>query len=162
LQEEIENRTVNLAITTTRLGARAILSGLRMYLAHHDRVKNAKRLAKPDHIQGEQTVKELIGQNQGVTSIPLDDFRIKDFSRAAQKYGVDFAVVKDKSEIPAKYTVFFKARDTDALTAIMKDLTAKQLNKEKTPSLLKQLHKLVEKAATIPAKAHHQEQEHSL
>ena len=75
---------------------------------------------------------------------------------------MDFAVVKDKSEIPAKYTVFFKARDTDALTAIMKDLTAKQLNKEKTPSLLKQLHKLVEKAATIPAKAHHQEQEHSL
>ena len=159
MQEEIENRTVNLAITTTRLGARAILSGLRMYLAHHDRVKNAKRLAKPDHIQGEQTVKELIGQNQGVTSIPLDDIRIRDFSQAAKKYGVDFAVTKDKTVTPPRYVVFFKARDTDALKQILGELTQKQLNEKERPSLIKQLAKIKDMVKTIPSKARRHEQE---
>ena len=32
MQEEVENRTVNLAVTTTRMTARAILSGIRTYL----------------------------------------------------------------------------------------------------------------------------------
>ena len=39
MQEEVENRSVNLAITTTRMTARAILSGIRTYLYYHNRNK---------------------------------------------------------------------------------------------------------------------------
>ena len=39
MQEEVENRTVNLAITTTKLSARAIIAGIKKYLAHR---KNKK------------------------------------------------------------------------------------------------------------------------
>ena len=39
-----------------------------------------------------------------------------DFQKIAKKYGVDFAVVKDKNVNPPVYTIFFKAKDMDAVT----------------------------------------------
>ncbi len=108
------------------------------------------------------TVKQLIGQNQGVTSIPLNDERISDFQRMARKYGVDYAVTKDSSVTPARYMIFFKARDTDALTAIIKDYTEQQLSRKEHPSLLKQLQKLKAIAAALPGRVRNKEQEHAL
>jgi hypothetical protein len=67
-----------------------------MYLRHRDLKKSRNQQTKDDHPHGEQTVKDLIGQNQGVTSIPLDDIRIRDFSQAARKYGV--ALCCDKGQ----------------------------------------------------------------
>ena len=61
MQEEVENRTVNLAITTTRLSARTIVTGIRMYLNHRNNVSRQKVV---QGIHGKQSVKELIGQNR--------------------------------------------------------------------------------------------------
>lgn len=47
----------------------------------------------------------------------------------AKKYGVDFAVVRDREKSPPVYTVFFKAKDTDAVTRILQDYSAKQIKK---------------------------------
>ncbi len=86
---------------------------------------------------GKQSAKQLVGQDQGVTNIEITDKNIKDFERIARKYGVDFALKKDKTgEIP-KYLVFFKARDADALTAAFKEYTAKTDRKKERPSVLK-------------------------
>lgn len=161
MQEEVENRTVNLAISTTRLSARTIVAGIRMYL-QHQRNAAAKKPTKVEGVHGKQTVKELIGQNQGVSRMPLGDASIRDFEREARKYGVDFAVTKDKSVHPPQYTVFFKARDNDALQQIADSLMAKQLNAEKKPSIVKQLEKLKALVASLPSKVRHKEQEHSL
>ena len=162
MQEEIENRTVNLAVTTTRLSGRLLMDALRMYLRHRDLKKSKNQKATDDHVHGEQTVKELIGQNQGVSRMPLGDASIREFEREARKYGVDFAVTKDKSVHPPQYTVFFKARDNDALQQIADSLMAKQLNAEKKPSIVKQLEKLKALVASLPSKVRHKEQEHSL
>lgn len=121
-----------------------------------------KKPAKVEGVHGKQTVKELIGQNQGVSRMPLGDASIRDFEREAKKYGVDFAVTKDKSVHPPQYTVFFKARDNDALQQIADSLMAKQLNAEKKPSIVKQLEKLKALVASLPSKVRHKEQEHSL
>ena len=43
MQEEVENRTVNLAISTTKLTGRTIIAGIRKYLQHREKVKNEKR-----------------------------------------------------------------------------------------------------------------------
>lgn len=161
MQEEVENRTVNLAISTSRLSARTIVAGIRMYL-QHQRNAAAKKPVKVEGVHGKQTVKELIGQNQGVSRMPLGDASIRDFEREAKKYGVDFAVTKDKSVHPPQYTVFFKARDNDALQQIADSLMAKQLNTEKKPSIVKQLEKLKALVASLPSKVRHKEQEHSL
>ena len=57
---------------------------------------------------GKQTVKQLIGQNQGVSNIEITDPSIKEFEKIARKYGVDYAVKKDRSSSPPKYLIFFK------------------------------------------------------
>ena len=114
MQEEVENRSVNLAITTTKLTARAICSGIRKYVQHRGKVKSRKAADKAAKkaapIRGKQTVKQLIGQNQGVSSVDIAKSGIKDFERIARRYGVDFAVTKDKSVQPPRYTIFFKAK----------------------------------------------------
>ena len=39
MQEEVENRTVNLAVTTTKLTARNVLAACMKYLRHRGQVK---------------------------------------------------------------------------------------------------------------------------
>ena len=117
MQEEVENRSVNLAITTTRMTARAILSGIRTYLYYHNR--NKANEIKDPYKHGKQSVKELIGQGQGVESIEVGDESLRTFNSIAKKYGVDFAIKKDKTVDSPHYVAFFKAKDADALQHIL-------------------------------------------
>ena len=55
-------------------------------------------------------MKQLLGQNQGATNVEIDKDGIRDFERLARKYGVDFAVRKDKSVDPPRYLVFVRSR----------------------------------------------------
>lgn len=141
MQEEVENRTVTLTVNTTKMTGRVLKEALRKYLAYKNAKKQGKayRDVKPT---GKQTVKQLVGQNQGVTNVEIEDKSIRDFERITRKYGVDYAIKKDKtSEIP-KYLVFFKARDGDALNAAMTEFANKKLKAKSKPSLLKKLRDL--------------------
>lgn len=149
MQEEVESRTVTLAISTTRMTANVLKSAISKYLAYRKEKKVEKARAGPVKPCGKQTVKQLVGQNEGVANIEITDRNIRDFDRVARKYGVDYALKKDKSgEIP-KYLVFFKARDGDALTAAFKEYTAKTERKKERPSVFQTLRRLKEQAATI-------------
>ena len=149
MQEEVESRTVTLAISTTRMTANVLKSAISKYLAYRKEKKVEKARAGPVKPCGKQTVKQLVGQNEGVANIEITDKNIRDFDRVARKYGVDYALKKDKSgEIP-KYLVFFKARDADALTAAFKEYTAKTERRKERPSVLQTLRRLKEQAATI-------------
>ena len=116
MQEEVESRTVNLAITTTKLTMRTIIHAGMMYLRHRKLVKDLKKDEVPS---GKQSVQELIGQKQGVSSIDIAKTDLRGFEGVARKYGVDYAIRKDASVDPPKYLVFFKAKDADALTAAL-------------------------------------------
>lgn len=136
MQEDIEHRSVTLAISTTKLTGRVLKAAITKFLAH----QRAKARASPDvRPKGKQTVKALVGQNQGVANIEIDDKNIKDFDRVARKYGVDYAVKKDRTTSPPKYLVFFKARDADALTAAFKEYTADTVKKRSRPSIIQKL-----------------------
>ena len=149
MQEEVENRTVTLAISTTRMTANVLKAAISKYLAYRKEKKTEKARAGPVKPCGKQSVKQLVGQDQGVANIEITDKNIKDFERIARKYGIDFALKKDKTgEIP-KYLVFFKARDGDALTAAFKEYTAKSDRKMERPSVLQKLRKFKEQAADI-------------
>lgn len=101
---------------------------------------------------GKQSVKDLIGQNQGVSNIDIARTDLKGFEGIARKYGIDYAIRKDKSVDPPKYLVFFKARDADAMTAAFNEYSAKTMNREKRPSVLKQLRSIAAKIAELPGK----------
>lgn len=165
MQEEVENRTVNLAISTTKLTGRTILNAYRLWKSHHNaaKAKNAAEMAKEDTTpHGKQTIQELIGQNQGVSSIDIQNTNIRDFEKIANKYGVDYAITRDKSVTPPKYIVFFKARDADALTAAFAEYSNQRLKAKDKPSVLKQLNKLKELVASIPSKVRNKSQERDL
>lgn len=150
MQEEVENRTVNLAISTTKLTARGIL---RLALRGLSYIKRKSRESAAKKPIGKQTIQQLIGQNQGVTNIDISKTDLKGFEKYARKYGVDYAITKDKSVLPPKYLVFFKARDADAMTAAFNAYSAEILAKNKRPSVLRTLHKLMDAVRDIPAKA---------
>ena len=160
MQEEVENRTINLAISTTKLTGRTIVAGIRKYLQHREKVKAQK--ARDTAVHGKQTVKQLLAQNQGATNVEIDKSGIKDFERLAKKYGVDFAVRKDKSVDPPRYLVFVRSKDADALDAICKEHQARALTKDKKPSVLAQLKKFKEIVAAIPKKVREKKQERDL
>lgn len=149
MQEEVENRTVNLAVTTTKLTARTVVSAALAYLRHREKVKGQKASEIPS---GKQSVKELIGQNQGVSNIDIAKTDLRGFEGIARKYGVDYAVRKDKSVDPPKYLVFFKARDADAMTAAFNEYSAKVMNRSRKPSVLKELKSIAAKLAELPGR----------
>ena len=55
---------------------------------------------------------------------------------------MDYAITKDQNVIPPKYTVFFKAKDADALTSAFEEFTNRKLKAKEKPSVLEQLNKL--------------------
>ena len=125
-----------LVINSAKLTGRLFIAAIRKFLEH-----NKNKTAVIPH--GKQTVKQLIGQNQGVTSIESNDPDIKAFDRVARKYGVDYAVKKVRDdEGKSKYIIFFKGRDNDAVTSAFKEYTAKSMEKEKKPSIQKKLQEM--------------------
>ena len=105
MQEEIEHKTVNLAISTTKLSARTLLRGMQFLLRQYD--KHAS--------QGKQSMKRLVRQNRGVTNVEIQKTGIKDFDRYAKRYHIDYSIQKDLSCKPPRYLIYFKAQDTDRL-----------------------------------------------
>lgn len=142
MQEEIENRTVTLIISAVKLTARELKAGMDKYLSEKKSKAMEKARAAPEKPSGKQTVRQLIGQNQGVSNIEITNSNIKGFDRVARKYGVDYAIKKDKTgEIP-RYLVFFKARDADALTAAFTEYTGKKAKAKEKPSVIQMLRAL--------------------
>ena len=156
LQEEVEQKTFNIVVSTTKLTARTILNAGRTALQQYQ----SKLLA--DKSSGKQSVRMLLRQNRGVSSVEIDKTNIKGFERYAKKYGIDYAIRKDTSEVPPRYLVFFKAPDAEAFHSAFKEYSASLLNKDKRPSVLAKLHELVQAVAELPGKVRHKEQERGL
>ena len=112
------------------------------YLAHRKEVKAQKARDGPVKPCGKQSVKELIGQNQGVSNVEVTDPSIRQFDRVARKYGVDYAIKRDKDHDPPRFLIFFKSRDAGALTAAMQEYAGKKVRRIQRPSVLQRLAQL--------------------
>ena len=144
MQEEVESRTVSLIIRASELTGDVLRSALGRYLDYRKGKKRENAFVKP---RGKQTVKELVGQNQGVSSMEITEGNIKGFERYARKYGVDYAVKKDVTGETPKFIVFFKARDADALTAAFLEYSRSGRKNEK-PSVIDRLRSLSKREVT--------------
>ena len=92
----------------------------------------------------------------------MDKRGIREFERLARKYGVNYAIWKDKSVDPPRYTVFVRSKDANALDAICKEYQSKVMGKGKKPSILAQLNKFKELVASLPKKVRQKQQERDL
>lgn len=155
VQEDAESRAVALVVSGGKLTGRLLKDAIAKFLAKAKaRTIEGKMRPSQDVVpHGKQTVKQLIGQNQGVANIEIADPSIRDFEKICRKYGVDYAVKKDRSSSPPKYIIFFKARDADALTTAFSEYTGKKVKKaqRKTErsSVLKKLREYKEKVKSL-------------
>ena len=141
MQEEVENKTLTLVINGSKFTGRMFKDAIVRYMAHRKEVKHQKRQKRESAVtpHGKQTVKQLIGQNQGVSNIELTDPSIREFERVARKYGVDYAIKRDRGSDPPKFLIFFKSRDADALTSAFNEYAGKKVRKASRPSVLQRL-----------------------
>lgn len=155
MQEEVENRTVNLAITTTKLTSRQLIRILNK--VYRDMMSQQEKTPK-----GRQSVKKLLQQNQGAAASEVDQRGIREFEQLARKYGIVYAVRKNKSVDPPRYTVFVRAKDGEALGALCNEYQARAMTKDKKPSVLAQLSKFKNLVASLPKKIREKKQERDL
>lgn len=138
MQEQVNEKSVSLIIRSTKMTSRILAKSLIRLMSE------MKKHRAKGH-QGKQSIKKLVKQGVGVTNIEITDNNIKSFERVARKYGVDFALKKDSRVNPPKWLVFFKARDTDALTAAFNEFCAKTLEKSNSkPSLISSIKQMKE------------------
>ncbi len=131
MQEEVTQKTIALVIKTAKLDANVLKAAMKMYLNH--------RKQKAQETHGKTSVKKLVGDGVGVSSIEVTDGNIKSFERVAKKYNVDFAIKKDKTTEPPKYLVFFKGRDADVVAQAFKEFVYGNEKKKGRVSLREKL-----------------------
>ena len=79
MQEEVENRTLTLVVSGTKFTGRLLKAAISKYMAHCKEKKLQKKRSRdaPVTPHGKQTVKQLIGQNQGISNIEITDPSIR-------------------------------------------------------------------------------------
>lgn len=164
IDKEISGKSVNIAVRMLKPELDQFMKGLNKAVQVPAKTTGKAVVNKIHPTSGRQSIKTLIKQGQGVSSIPLADEGLRDFQKIAKKYGVDFAVVRDREKSPPVYTVFFKAKDTDAVTRILQDYSAKQIKKPSVAkvSVLEKLKKFKEIVAAMPKKIVEKKKERSL
>ena len=148
MQEEVTQKTVTFCIRTTKITADLLRKVLAAYLRHHKQKSVEKKAQKNQ-------------PKQGKVNIEITDKNIKSFERYARKYGINYALKKDKSKEPPVYLVFFKGRDQDALNAAFREFSQKQIQKANKPSIHKRLaayRAMMPKKTKDKVKNRHQEQ----
>ena len=115
MQEEVTRKTIALAIKTAKLDGKVLQAALRKLLQLY-------RKARDTPHRGKQTLKQLMRHGTGVSNIEITDANIKAFESTAKKYGIDFALKK-----------------ADVLTAAFREFSKKKLDKERKPSVRRDL-----------------------
>ena len=128
MQDEINEKVVALSVKGAKLTAEMLQKAIKAMLA-----QAKKQQEKQPH--GKQTLKQLMRHGTGVSNIEITDANIKAFESTAKKYGIDFALKKADD----RYLVFFKGRDADVLTAAFREFSKKKLDKERKPSVRRDL-----------------------
>lgn len=95
VHEEISHKTCSFAVRVGTVTEKALIQAIRVYMNAQKQKSQQKKEAKQEmkaSPTGKQTVKQLIGQGQGVQSIPIDKAGLGDFGKITRKYGVHFAI----------------------------------------------------------------------
>ena len=73
MQEEVENRTLTLIVNGTKFSGRLLKAAICKYMAHRKEGKHQKQQKRDSPVipHGKQSVKQLVGQGQGVSNIEI-------------------------------------------------------------------------------------------
>jgi hypothetical protein len=153
LQEDIERNSIVLTKQAAKLTAQTLAKLMRAALR---KMKQKNGELKP----GRQSFKQL-SKGGSLASIPITDDNIKAFDPVARKYGVSYDLKQDASVDPPRWLIFFRARDTDAMTAAFKEFDTKMVKRATDkPSTRGVMRNLAEAAKnTVRDKTRHKHRE---
>lgn len=140
MQEEVDQKTIALAIKTGKLTGQVLQAAMKKYL-------EARKKGKARLPHGQQSLRKLKRDGSALSNIEITEANIGLFKPCAKKYGVDFTLRKDTTTQPPHYIVIFKAKDADNMEQAFKEFTAKKLQREERPSIRKDIAASKEKAA---------------
>ena len=140
MQEEVDQKTIALSMKTGKFTAQVLQAALKKYLQHRAKGKTMLH-------HGQQSLKQLKKHGAALSNIEITEANIGAFKPCAKKYGVDFALRKDKTTLPSHYVVIFKSKDADNLEQAFREFTAKTFSKEQRPSIRKVLSAMKQKTA---------------
>ena len=140
MQEEVTQKTMAFSIKSAKLTIQVLQAAARKFLETQNKGKT-----KLHH--GQQSLKQLKKHGAALSNIEITEANIGAFKPCAKKYGVDFALRKDKTTQPPHYVVIFKSKDADNLEQAFREFTAKTLSKEQRPSIRKVLSAMKQKTA---------------
>ena len=140
MQEEVTQKTIAFSIKSAKLTIQVLQAAARKFLETQNKGKT-----KLHH--GQQSLKQLKKHGAALSNIEITEANIGAFKPCAKKYGVDFALRKDKTTQPPHYVVIFKSKDADNLEQAFREFTAKTLSKEQRPSIRKVLSAVKQKVA---------------
>ena len=137
MQDEVRDKSVALAISVGKTGGRLTADAIKAAMRHY---LSAQKNPKIRH--GKQTVRHLVENGGTLKEMEVRDVKIRSFDKIARKYGIDYAITRQKDT--GAYHLFFKSKDDAAMTAAFREFTAGIVTRKKDgekakPSLLKQL-----------------------
>lgn len=161
MQEEINHKTITVCINGAKVTTRVLKAALRALLRarekHKQSVQRRGAAYQEEDVavnRGKQSLRDLQTEGGDLSNIEITDENIKSFERYARKYGIDYALKKDRAADPPRYFVFFRARDIKTMEAAFKEY-AEYTTKEKKPSVKKKL--TVAMKRTMPQQARERE-----
>ena len=140
MQEEVDQKTIALAIKTGKLTGQVLQAALKKYL-------EARKKGKAKLPHGQQSLRKLKRDGSALSNIEITEANIGLFKPYAKKYDLDFSLRKDSTTHPPRYIVIFKSKQADNLEQAFKEFTAKKLQREERPSIRKDIAASKEKAA---------------
>lgn len=174
MQEEVDDKTVALAVSATKMTAQVLKNTLEKFLQGIDeknRIREnearevnlektkartaAKEAArqqkmaekKGPYSPGKKSLNRMIADGSKLSNIEITDGNIRSFERVARKYGISYSLKKDKSQTPPRYLVFFRAKDKKVIEAAFREYTGKYLKTERKASIRMRLRKAIERSA---------------
>lgn len=162
MQEEINQKTIAVYIKAEKITARTLKAALHAMLRTREKHKQSiqrrdAQYGQEDDVavnRGKRTLRDLQDEGSDLSNIEITDENIKSFERYARKYGIDYALKKDKAADPPRYFVFFRARDVKTMEAAFKEYS-EYTTKEKKPSVKKKLSVVMKR--TLPQRARERE-----
>lgn len=146
MQEEITDKSIAFVTNNTKMTASVLKTLIVAYLREREKEKISKGQVET---RKKVSLKELSKKYDGLKSIEINENNIKGFERTAKKYGIEYALKKDKTTEPPTYIVFFKGKDTDILDTAFKEFIGNEMDKDQRPSLKKALVKMKELAVLV-------------
>ena len=140
MQEEIEQKTIALAVKTGKLTGQVLQAAMKKFLA-------VRQTAKSNPHQGRQSLRQLKKDGSALSNIEITDANIGLFKPCAKKYDIDFTLRKDRTTHPPRYIVIFKSKQADNLEQAFKEFTAKKLKQQERLSIRKALSAMKQKTA---------------